>query len=105
MRLDCEPHRGKFVRFLGSLSLAFGILACCCAITGLLAVPTGIAAWLMARADLAKMRKGLMDRGGEGKTQQGLNDGIIGIMFGLLGVILYGLLVLWRCLAAYYDNH
>jgi hypothetical protein len=104
MRLDCEPHRGDFVRFLGRVSLAFGIGACCCAVTGLLALPTGIIAWLMARADLAKMRRGLMDRGGERKTRQGMDDGVIGILSGLLGLILYGLLVLWRLWAASNDD-
>jgi hypothetical protein len=59
-----EPHRGTLI-------LVFGIL-------GLLMCPIfGIAAWVMGRADMAKMDAGQMDPEGRSNTQAGVICGMI----------------------------
>jgi predicted Zn finger-like uncharacterized protein len=58
------PHRGSLILTLGILSL-------------FVCAPLGIAAWLMGNADLEKMRRGEMDRSGEGATNAGRILGII----------------------------
>jgi len=94
MRLDCEPHRGDLVRLLGTASLVLGVVALCGGVTGLVGLPMGIAAWKMARDDLAKMRAGLMDRRGEKKTRRGGDNAVFGILLSLLFVAIYALFVL-----------
>jgi hypothetical protein len=93
-RRDCEPHRARLVRPLGVLSLALGALACCGGVTGLIGLPLGVAAWKMAREDLAKMRAGLMDRRGERRTRQGGDCGLFGLILSLLFLIAWALLAL-----------
>jgi hypothetical protein len=61
-----RPHRGTLILVLGIL----GIFVC----FGL-----GIAAWVMANADLAAMERGEMDRTGEGQTRTGKICGMIGV--------------------------
>src|SRR5262249_15257125 len=52
-RLDCVPHRGKLIVTLGNVSLALGGLSLCTlGFGGLVSIPLGIAAWVMARHDL-----------------------------------------------------
>jgi hypothetical protein len=59
-----EPHRGTMI-------LVFGIL-------GLVLCPIfGVAAWIMGRADIAKMDAGQMDPEGRGNTQAGIICGTI----------------------------
>jgi hypothetical protein len=94
MRLDCEPHRGDLVRLLGTASLVLGVLAICGGVTGLVGLPLGVAAWKMARDDLAKMRAGTMDRRGEKKTRRGGDNAVFGILLSLLFVAVYTLFVL-----------
>jgi hypothetical protein len=104
MRLDCEPHRAGLVRLLGGASLALGAFAFCGGVTGLVALPMGIAAWTMARDDLAKMRAGLMDRRGEKKTRRGGDNGTFGIILSLVGLAFWGLLALDRLLPPPYGT-
>jgi LSD1 subclass zinc finger protein len=59
------PHRGGLILTLGILSLVFHC------------VPLGIAAWVMGANDLAAMRRGEMNRAGEGVTQAGRICGMI----------------------------
>jgi hypothetical protein len=98
MRLDCEPHRGGLVRLLGGVSLVLGALAMCGGVTGLVGLPMGIAAWKMGHEDLAKMRAGLMDRRGQGKTRQGCDCAVFGMLLSLFFLGGYALLVLDRIL-------
>ncbi len=59
-----EPHRGTMI-------LVFGIL-------GLVMCPIlGVIAWVLGKADIAKMDAGRMDPSGRGNTQAGMICGII----------------------------
>jgi hypothetical protein len=104
-RLDCEPHRGSMVRLLGGASLALSALAVCGGVTGLVALPMGIAAWVMSREDLAKMSAGLMDRRGERRTRQGGDCAVFGVLLSLLCLGFYALLALDRLLPPPYGTH
>jgi hypothetical protein len=104
MRLDCEPHRARLVRFLGIASLVLGVLSLCGGVTGLAALPMGVAAWTMARADLAKMRAGLMDPRGEKRTHQGGDCGLFGMLLSLLALGFWALLFLDKVLPAPYGR-
>src|SRR6516162_1553033 len=66
-----QPHRGTLILVLGILSLV---------ICG----PLGIAAWVMGNNDLASMRRGEMDREGEGTTQAGRICGMIACILMIL---------------------
>ena len=80
-RRDAEPHRGNLVLTLGIISIVL-VLFC-----GALGLPLGIAAWVMGRRDLVKIRQNLMDREGEGLTQAGLICGIIGTILDSLWLL------------------
>jgi len=85
-RRDAEPHRGTLILALGIISIVMVVLC------GPVGLPLGIAAWVMGRRDLIKMRQNLMDREGEGLTQAGWICGIIGTLLdslSLLCVLLY----------------
>jgi hypothetical protein len=74
-----EPHRGAMILVLGIL----GIVVC-----GV----TGIFAWVLGKRDLELIRRGLMDKEGEGLTKAGYILGIVGtvlFMIQLLVVVAY----------------
>ena len=91
-RMYQMPHRGGLILTLGIASLLCNILA----------VP-GITAWVMGRADLAKIRTGMIDSAGEGLTQAGMIMGIIGTCMaavGLLFTLMYFALIFVVMIAA-----
>jgi hypothetical protein len=89
-RRDAEPHRGSLVLTLGIVSVVMSTLAFCSAgLTGIVGFPLGVAAWVMGRRDLKKMRGGSMDREGDGLTQAGLICGIIGTVLGSVGLLCF----------------
>jgi predicted Zn finger-like uncharacterized protein len=67
-RRDAEPHRGALILILGILSIVLLLIG----------LPLGIAALIMGRRDLQKIRARAMDPEGEGTTQAGWICGIIG---------------------------
>jgi hypothetical protein len=68
--------------------LVFGILSIVAvAVCGPAGLPFGIAAWVMGRADLKKMRANVMDPEGQGTTQAGWICGIIGTILDSLYVL------------------
>lgn len=80
MERDIAPHRGTLIFTLGILGLL-----CCCLFLGL-------PAWLMGRADLEKIRQGLLDPAGEELTRAGVICGIIGTLLSvvfLLGTMVF----------------
>jgi hypothetical protein len=93
VRRDCEPHRAGLVLTLGVVSLV--LLVIC----GPIGLALALAAWVMGRADLHKMRAGEMDPEGLASTQAGWVCGILGTVLNLLWVIgcagFWGL-VLWE---------
>jgi predicted Zn finger-like uncharacterized protein len=78
-RADMEPHRGTLILVLGILSL-----------TGL-GILTGIPAWIMGNADMAKIRAGTMDPEGESNTNIGRILGMVSTIIVLVTVIPMGL--------------
>jgi hypothetical protein len=91
-RRDGEEHRGGTIDILGTISLLFGALALCTGpVGGLVALATGIPAWVMADRDLEAMRTGAIDPAGRDATLSGRSRAIIGTLLGAvcgaLGVI------------------
>src|SRR5262249_56618418 len=84
-RPDAEPHRGGGVLTLGVLSLVFSVVAP-------IGLTLGIIAWVMGQGDLEKMRRGEMDRQGQGTTTGGWVCGMIGV---ILSAILGLVLLMW----------
>jgi hypothetical protein len=88
-RLDSEPHRANLIKTLGIMSIvcAPGVIG-----GGILAVALGlglgIAAWLMARRDLTRMRAAQMDRRGEASTRAGRILGIVGTFLNVAALML-----------------
>jgi hypothetical protein len=99
VRRDCEPHRGPLVRRVGHAAFVLSLLL---AVTPLVLLPgvplmgagefpewgvplfplagvlPSLAAWALARHDLALMRQGLMDPAGELAVWTGGGAGVPG---------------------------
>jgi hypothetical protein len=69
VRRDCTPHRSNLLILLGSVALVFGVLSCVL-LPALVAIPLGLACWVLVERDLARMRKGQMDPGGRRATEE-----------------------------------
>ena len=72
-RLDQESHRGRFLESLGDKSLLAGVISInplALPVFGPLALGLAVAVLAMARRDLALMRLGYLDRGGEEATRR-----------------------------------
>jgi hypothetical protein len=93
LRRDCEPHRARLIMALGGLAGLCALLMCLVGVTAPLAIGLGLAAWLMGRRDLARMRKGLMDPVGRWYTERGRSLGLSAAILGLLYVAV--LLLFW----------
>jgi hypothetical protein len=76
VRRDCEPHRGGTVLLLGIIGLGLSLMGW----PGVVGLPIGITAWVMAHGDLRKIRAGEMDPGGHSLTRAGRICGIIGTL-------------------------
>lgn len=93
IRRDCEPHRGGLVLTFGIISVCLGPIGMvppCCYINILfsgIGLGLGIAAIVMGKNDLAKMRQGVMDPQGQGTTQAGWICGIVGTVLNALAMI------------------
>src|SRR5216683_1403975 len=82
-RRDAEPHRGTLILVLGIVSIVASALGgWCFGSGGLIGLPLGIAAWVMGRRDLIKMRESSMDDEGKELTKAGWVCGIIGTIMG-----------------------
>jgi len=75
-RRSGRPHRGGIILALGVCSL-------------LLCAPLGIFAWVMGNHDLTEMKRGRMDRSGEGLTQAGRILGSIATILMIIGCVVY----------------
>jgi hypothetical protein len=104
MRRDCEPHRGHLVDYLGGASLVLGAFTLCIGLPGFVGLPLGLAAYVMAYRDLARMRAGLMDRRGEKRTRRGGDNGLIGALLSLLFLAAWAVLVLDKLLPPPYGQ-
>ncbi len=84
-RFDGEQHRGGLIDTLGTVSLLAGFLALCTGPIGLLvALGTGIPAWVMASQDLPKMALGVVDPEGRNSTKTGRRKAIVGLVLGVV---------------------
>lgn len=83
-----KPHRGGTVLALGivGLVLNFG-----CGFGWIL----GIIAWVMANNDLKEMDAGVMDPSGRSNTSAGKICGIISVVLGAIGVIIFVLYMIF----------
>jgi hypothetical protein len=96
-RLDCEPHRGDLLLWLGFVGFILGFLALLPLwgwVPGLLGIPFNLWSRYLAKVDLAKMQAGMMDRSGEAVTGQtaSLNTG--GLVGSIIGTVVWGGLAL-----------
>jgi hypothetical protein len=99
-RLDCEPHRGPLLLWLGRFSRGCGLLftvPCLFGLSGLIGLPLGLTVWLLARRDLDRMQKGLLDPRGERETRQAWDYGWDGLVLSASGLLGWGvcLLAVW----------
>jgi hypothetical protein len=81
-RRDWEPHRGTLVLVLGTVSIGMAM------VFTPLALPFGVAAWILGQSDLRKMKRNDMDPAGKGNTEAGWICGIIGTCLGLIPVVI-----------------
>lgn len=96
-RRDGEMHRGGTIDTLGTVSLLGGVLALCTGPLGVLvALGTGIPAWVMASGDLPQMQSGVVDPEGRIPTEYGRNKAVVGIVLGMLFGLFWLLLLLNR---------
>ena len=82
-----RPHRGALILTLGIL----GIVPC---------FALGIAAWVMANADLQAMAAGEMDKSGEGMTRAGKICGMVGVAVPVLALLVH--VLIFAGLSAWY---
>jgi predicted Zn finger-like uncharacterized protein len=75
VRRDSEPHRGNLILILGIVSI---VVPAVMWPLSFISLGLGIAAWVMGRRDMKKMRANLMDPQGFGTTQAGFICGIVG---------------------------
>ena len=86
-------HRGGLILTLGILSIVCNVLL----------IP-GILAWIMGRSDLRQMKRGAMDREGEGITQAGMIMGIIMTSLAALAIVFYIVMLIGMMLLAMSGN-
>jgi hypothetical protein len=94
VRRDSLPHRGRLIAALGTFSMVAGGLSLCLfGLGAVVALPAGVAAWVMANRDLELMRSGEMDPGGRPQTENGRTGAIVGIVLGLLFAAFFAVMV------------
>ena len=97
-RRDCEPHRGDMLWWLGNISLFLGVFAlspCVGWVPGLLGIPLSLCSRYLAKADLVKIRAGLMDPAGEKATAQAVYVSTQGLWCSIIGTVIWGGLTLF----------
>jgi hypothetical protein len=87
VRRDVMPHRGNWLRALGTAAAVCGFLSLCTGLTALAAVPLAIAAYELARHDLARMHAGLMDPAGREDAEAARAWAVLGLLFSLPGIL------------------
>ncbi len=83
-----KSHRGVLILILGIL----GLVMC--------GIFTAIPAWIMGSGDLKQMDAGAMDPTGRGMTSAGKILGIIGVALAVIGLLIFGLLMVLGVLGA-----
>jgi hypothetical protein len=94
-RRDAMPHRGSLIDTLGSVCLLAGVLSICLAVLAApVALGTGIGVLVMARHDMARMRRGEVDPAGRLQTEIGRNKAVAGLVLVMLFGLFWGLMLL-----------
>ncbi len=89
-----RDHRGGLIVMLGAGSLVFGMASLgvnCCrpfGVMGVIGLPLGIVAFMLAMGDLPRIRAREMDPSGEGPTKVGWICSMVGVPLCLLGLVL-----------------
>jgi hypothetical protein len=94
VRRDSLPHRGRLIAGLGTFSMiAGGLSLCLFGLGAVVALPAGIAAWVMANRDLELMRSGEMDPSGRTQTENGRVGAIVGVTLATLFAAFFAVMV------------
>ncbi len=94
VRRDCVPHRGPTLLWLANAALLCGPLAFCLAVPGVIGLPLGVLAYVLAGRDLDKMRRGVMDPSGRKQAEQAQRRAMVGVVICMLGMVFWGSAVL-----------
>jgi uncharacterized protein (DUF983 family) len=86
---DLTPHRGPMLLAFGIIGLVMLVFAAFCLPLGVVALPLGVMAWVLANGDLREMAAARMDRAGKGLTQAGRILGIITCCLTLLMAVFF----------------
>lgn len=93
VRRDSLPHRGRLIAGLGTFSMITGGLSLCLfGLGSVVALPAGIAAWVMANRDLELMRHGEMGPSGRTQTENGRVAAIVGVTLATLFAAFFALM-------------
>jgi hypothetical protein len=89
VRRDCEPHRGNWLRLLGNVSVACGLLSFVLVVPALVAMPLGTVVTVLARRDLAQMQSGAMDPAGRPQVEGAAHAAVVGAVLGALAWLFF----------------
>ena len=96
-RRDGEPHRGVLLQRMGTASVLVSAAALTPCLFGLpvaFGLPLSLATWILARSDLSKMQKGLMDPAGKSLTSYARYLALAGLVLNIGSKSLLGLICL-----------
>jgi hypothetical protein len=79
VRRDCAPHRGALLLVLATLSVVLGWLSWCLVVPSVVGLPLAVAAFVMSRHDLGRLRAGLVASDGWGQTSAAWHRSIDGL--------------------------
>jgi hypothetical protein len=82
-RRDVEPHRAGILHLLATVSAISGAASCALLVPLLVAIPLGFVTWGLAVRDIARMRRGLMDRTGLARTRTARQTASVGAILGM----------------------
>jgi hypothetical protein len=97
VRRDCLPHRVELLQLLENIAKSCCLLSACLFVSALISLTVGIAVWVMASQDLARMRAGMMDPEGEKATVNVRETAITLTMLSIFFPLLCGIPA-WFCL-------
>ena len=97
VRRDCDPHRAAMLHLLSVVGFWLCILLPCTAgISGVIGLALAVSVWRMARADMGRIERGLMDPDGWQGTKDALYLAVGAMAFAGLFVFIIGTVVCGR---------
>jgi hypothetical protein len=88
-RMDCEPHRGGILNGLAILGLIVSSVSMFLPPLLVIGMPLDVTTWYLARLDLAKMSKGLMDPDGQKVTTDAKRTAGFAFAIGIIWTMLF----------------